>query len=517
MNRLPFAPVLRRSLPAALAGLGLALVLSALHSSKSPASAQPSVDGKSIYLERCAFCHGENGDGNGPVARYLNPRPRNFTLGQFRFRTTASGELPLREDVITIVKQGVRGTAMPRWEGVLSEAEVEAVVDYLTTSFVPFWGTYDPPVIAIPDPPRVTAGMIEEGAIQFQELQCWKCHGEQGRGNGSSALSLTDETDRPIRPADLTKAWRYKGGSDLVSIYTRFSTGMDGTPMPSFYDVIDEEQRWALAAYVRSLQTGEPSGESVLQAAFTSQDLPTDPDDPLWDQADPTSYFLTGQVIVGPRWQTPGVDAVTARALYNSTNLALLIEWDDPFQDTQGGGIDVLPQAGTYVDLETFPQNVGPFADGLAVQMPAMLGEGVAKPYFAWGQPGNPVNLWVWHASDQVQEFIGTGLKTEPAAQANTNVAAGADWTDGRYRLILTRPLSTGDPDDIEVKPGQFIPIAFQAWDGSKGETGTRLSLSSWNNLVLEQPTPIAAYLYAGLAVLGVGAGEWWLYRRVRS
>jgi mono/diheme cytochrome c family protein len=500
-----------------LGGLGITLMIVSGRAGGAPAFAQAAINGEAVYLERCAFCHGEKGDGNGPVARYLNPRPRNFTLGQFRFRTTASGELPLRSDVIAIVKSGVNGTAMPHWEGVLSDPEIEAVVDYLTTSFVPFWGTYDPPIIEIPDPPRVTGAMVEQGAQQFQDLQCWKCHGEQGRGNGPSAPTLTDETDRPIRPADLTKAWRYKGGSDLVSIYTRFSTGMDGSPMPSFYDVTADEGRWALAAFVQSLQAGEPTEESVLRASFVSEVLPTNPDDPLWEQADPTSYYLTGQVIVGPRWQTPGVDAVTVRALYNSADLALLVEWNDPFEDPESGGVALAPEAGTYVDLESFPEDAEVFADGLAVQIPAQLAEGVAKPYFAWGQPGNPVNLWVWRAGDPVQEFTGTGLKAEPAAQPSSEVAATASWTDGRYRLIVSRPLATGDPEDATIQPGQLIPIAFQAWDGSKGEAGTRLSLSSWNNLVLEQPTPLTAYLYAGLAAVVVGAGEWWLYRRVRS
>ena len=514
MSRRLRARPLKLLLPVAL---GVGLMIIADRAGRASAFAQATIDGQTIYLERCAFCHGETGDGNGPVARYLSPRPRDFTLGQFRFRTTPSGDLPLRDDVIAIVKSGVRGTAMPRWEGVLSEAQVEAVVDYLTTSFVPFWGTYDPPVIEIPDPPRVTAAMIESGAQQFQDLQCWKCHGDQGRGNGPSALTLTDETDRPIRPADLTKAWRYKGGSDLVSIYTRFSTGMDGTPMPSFYDVTDDEGRWALAAYVQSLQAGEPTEESVLQAAFVSEGLPTNPDDPVWEQADPTSYYLTGQVIVGPRWQTPGVDAVTARAMYNSSDLALLIEWNDPVEDAERADTDLQPDATTYIVLETFPSDAGPFADGLAIQFPAELAEGVRKPYFAWGQPGSPVNLWVWRAGDQAREFNGTGLWTEPAPQSSMNIAATANWADGRYRLIVTRALATGDPEDIAIQPGQFIPIAFQAWDGSRGEAGTRLSLSSWNNLVLEEPTPITAYLYAGLAVLLVGAGEWWLSRRVRS
>jgi mono/diheme cytochrome c family protein len=54
--------------------------------------------GRAIYFRRCSFCHGLLGDGEGPAAKYLDPRPRDFTLGTFKFRTTKSGELPTNED-----------------------------------------------------------------------------------------------------------------------------------------------------------------------------------------------------------------------------------------------------------------------------------------------------------------------------------------------------------------------------------------------------------------------------------
>ena len=500
------------SLPGAWA-LTAVLVI-ALYSALS-ASAQGEIDGQAIYQERCAFCHGDQGDGNGPVARYLNPRPRDFTAGLFKFRTTGSGELPLRQDVIDIVKSGVRGTAMPRWESVLTEGEIEAVVDYVTQSFVPFWGTYDPPVIEIPNPPRVTNSMIEQGEQLYQELQCWKCHGDEGRADGDSAPTLTDDSDYPIRPADLTKAWRYKGGSELVDIYTRFSTGLDGSPMPSFYDVVGDDDRWALAAYVQSLHTGEPTEQSVVTAAFVDGDLPNNVEDAAWEAVESTSFFLTGQVIAGPRWQTPGVDAVTVRALYSPTDLAMLVEWNDATQDTTSGGSDEQQIGETYVNLETF-QGEGPYADALAVQFPASIPEGVEKPHFAWGQPGKPVNVWLWRADEGAREYTGTGLQGGLTAQAESSVKAQFDHSEGQYRLLLTRPLNTGDPADIELRPGEFIPIAFQAWEGSNGEAGTRMALSSWSSLVLEQSASTSALIYAALAAVVVVAGEVVLMRRIR-
>ncbi|MCI0398757.1 MAG: ethylbenzene dehydrogenase-related protein [Chloroflexi bacterium] len=485
-----------------------------------PAAAQATLDGEAIYLERCAFCHGENGDGDGPVAPYLNPRPRDFTSGQFKFRTTASGELPLREDVIHIVQVGVRSTAMPAWEGVLTEAEIEAVVDYLTQNFVPDWGEFEPVVIPVGNPPRVTAAIIAEGEQIYQELQCWKCHGQAGRADGPSAPTLTDDFDFPIRAADLTKAWRYKGGSELIDIYSRFSTGLNGTPMPSFYDVFPEEEReeklWALSAYVYSLQAQQPTEQSVITAGRIAGSLPTSPEAPEWNEVEAVSLFLTGQVITGPRWQTPGVDAVTVRALHNDESLALLVEWSDPFQDAAGGGSEGNVGNATYVNLDEFLGTAGPQPDALAVQFPQTVTEGTQKPYFFWGQPGQPVNLWRWQADSSVAEYNVAGFREEWQPQESSQVTAEASWADGQYRLLFTRPLTTTDPNDVQLVPGEFIPIAFQAWEGSNGEAGTRLALSSWYSLVLEKPAPVSVYLYTVLTVGLVAAGEWLLVRRAR-
>ena len=501
---------------------GLALGLLALPPGTEPVAAQAQVDGATIYQERCAFCHGENGDGNGPVAPYLNPRPRDFTSGQFKFRTTASGELPLREDVINIVKNGVRGTAMPRWEGFLTQAEIEAVVDYVTQNFVPDWGSYEPTVIPVGRPPRANEAIISEGEQIYQELQCWRCHGQAGHADGPSAPTLTDEFDFPIRAADLTKEWRYKGGSDLADIFTRFSTGMNGTPMPSFYDVFPEEEReeklWALSAYVHSLQTNQPTEESVVTAEHISGPLPALPDDPVWDEVEPVSFYLTGQVIAAPRWQTPGVDAVTVRALYNDESLALLVQWNDPFEDGESGGSDVELGGSTYVNLDEFSQmDVGPFPDTLAVQFPQNVPEGTQKPYLFRGQPGQPVNLWRWQAGSSVAEFNATGFQEAWQPQEESQVTAVSTWADGQYRVLFTRSLTSDDPNDVQMVPGEFIPIAFQAWEGSNGEAGMRLSLSSWYSLVLAKPAPLSVYIYTVLTVALVAGGEWLLVRRARG
>ena len=73
--------------------------------------------GKQIYFKRCSFCHGLMGDGNGPAADFMDPRPRDFTLGTFKFRTTQSGELPRDEDLFRTVSRGLSGTGMQAFDG----------------------------------------------------------------------------------------------------------------------------------------------------------------------------------------------------------------------------------------------------------------------------------------------------------------------------------------------------------------------------------------------------------------
>ena len=47
---------------------------------------------RDIYVKRCAWCHGRDGAGDGPAAGYLNPAPRDFTLGMYKWKTTPFDE-----------------------------------------------------------------------------------------------------------------------------------------------------------------------------------------------------------------------------------------------------------------------------------------------------------------------------------------------------------------------------------------------------------------------------------------
>jgi len=85
---------------------------------------------RGLYREHCAHCHGISGDGVGPTAAFLNPYPRDYRKGQFKFKSTPVGQKPTHDDLKKIVLEGIPGTAMPSFK-LLPDLEVEALVDYV--------------------------------------------------------------------------------------------------------------------------------------------------------------------------------------------------------------------------------------------------------------------------------------------------------------------------------------------------------------------------------------------------
>lgn len=83
-----------------------------------------------LYREHCVHCHGTTGNGLGPTATFLNPYPRDFRLGVFKFKSTPFGVKPTRQDLKRILNEGIMGTSMPSFR-LLKEDELEALVDYV--------------------------------------------------------------------------------------------------------------------------------------------------------------------------------------------------------------------------------------------------------------------------------------------------------------------------------------------------------------------------------------------------
>lgn len=229
-----------------------------------------SKNAKQDYTRYCAGCHGDLGDGNGENAMWLDPKPRDFTAAIFKCRSTLTGTLPTDEDLFNTIGRGLTNSNMPIWN-TFSDQQRADLVAYIKT----FSGRWEKEKagepINIPAEPPVTIESISHGKYLFTKLECWKCHGPQGKGDGPSAATLTDSKDNPIRPYNFAAGAddsRFKCGSANRDIYKIFMTGVDGTPMPSFADTIKPADAWDLVHFLRTLQVNRHGKENdVLKVA----------------------------------------------------------------------------------------------------------------------------------------------------------------------------------------------------------------------------------------------------------
>ena len=499
-------------------------ILIAQTADKLPATEENVAAGKQIYRDSCWYCHGKVGDGNGPAADFLDPRPRDFTAGMYKIRTTKTGELPTDEDLFRIISKGIPGTAMPRWELTLSEEERWKVLQYIKTFAVEFADPeYDPYIAVVEIPPRVESSpeSIVKGRKIFEKNKCFECHGLEGKGDGREGLE--DGWGFPVRVRNLTRGSNIKGGKNPEDIVYRFTTGINGTPMPSFAKNISGEERWHLANYIASIASTEYSEGVILKAVKIEQAVPTDADAEIWNTLPQLRIPLAGQVIAKPRWQNHAIDMVQVRAVFNEEEISFLLEWDDPFKDTTHDvSREIHEFENTYVmAVDEIPRERDVFRDSVALQFPVKLKSGAKKPHFFRGDTSNPVNLWVWKSdlddagSNPVVDSNANGFKKPLKAQpeAGQQVQGKGVWKNGRWRVVMKRSLQTGERGDIQFKKGEMIPMAFNAWDGSNGEHGMIMSLSAWSFLYLDVPAADSLYWYA-LLVFAVIAGLMLLFMR---
>jgi mono/diheme cytochrome c family protein len=480
--------------------------------------------GKPVYDRWCAECHGLEGRGDGAAAAYMLPRPRDFTQARYQIRTTASGALPTDADLHRIIERGMPGTAMPGWPK-LSRRDRDQVIAYIKT-FSRFFETEGTPTpLSLGRAPGGGEDRIAEGRQVYEKLECFKCHGSAGRGDGQSAPETEDDAKNPIRPANLTQSWRFNGGGTVEDIYTRMRTGLDGTPMPSFSDaleanVVTEDELWSVAHYVRSLSPEkEPVAREVIRATRAAGPLPDSPEDEAWERV-PLFYVpLVGQIVARPRWFAPTVNSVWVQALHDGEELALRLSWDDPSRSPDA----VWDLWRTRVAALMEPKDdvalpAAQLPDAFAVQFPQRAAGGRDLPYFLMGDARTPVYLWVWNSSGPAHEALARGLgRVDPLPADGAPLRAQAVFADGRWQLVLKRALAAQDTARRLTFPtAEPVPIAFYAWDGSNNETGNRMAISSWYFVHLEQPATasiyvvpaLAALLTAGLALLAVGRAQ---------
>jgi len=269
--------------------------------------------GREVYTRQCSGCHGTTGDGKGPAAAYLNPPPRDYRLGRFKFTSTPRGAKPRREDLARIIRHGAKGTSMPsfRW---MAQDDLDAVIDYVmllsSRGEVEFrlmkvaeselgeeddidpqlvaeqaqliaqsWADADTRIVRPLTPQlQYTQESVDAGAKAFVQLNCYKCHGRDGRGEKKFDVGK-DDWGRIAYAADLTTGMPH-GGRRPVDIYRRIYSGINATPMPAFAqpdtgkgetELQRSETIWNLVHFITTVVEGKPLPAEIIDAEIKEQ------------------------------------------------------------------------------------------------------------------------------------------------------------------------------------------------------------------------------------------------------
>jgi mono/diheme cytochrome c family protein len=505
----------------------------------------PLARGKELYTNYCAQCHGDKGEGNGPAARFLYPKPRNFTENLFRIVST-DNRIPSDRDLMQVITNGMPGSAMFPF-GHLPEGERQALVTYVRSLIrIAYEDRYrrqaaeareeiNPDELAqtldavlLPgrepempaDLPTASADTVARGGKLYQTT-CSGCHGATGKGDGTQDQRNKDGT--PTRPRDFTRGI-FKGGRDFAQLYHRVMLGMPGSPMPSSIDTFKPAQAAEVIHYILSLS--EPSAQGKVEhkrarlLARVAGPLPDAIPESAWLDAPPVAVVLT------PLWwrDYPEPD-LQVQALHDGQTIAVRLSWHDQTRNDQ-------------------TVRIQDFEDMAALQ----LFKGGREPFLGMGLADKSVDVWLWRASWQGNpasyadvdtaypnmgvdlypfEKAGKGprrhapdlqprayvtanaagnLRSDPTAPFTANslqakgpgtltmrprlsqlVSAAGTWNDGRWTVVLRRSLETKDPDSgITLAAGDKVSIAFAIWDGAARDRNGQKLVSIWHDLELE-------------------------------
>lgn len=500
----------------------------------APAAVAKANPGKELYTRHCAACHGDQGDGQGPAARFLYPKPRNFGEAKFRIVTTRRG-LPSDEDLAHVIRQGMPGSAMFPF-GHLGDEAVNALVGQVRQLLrdrveervrqeAKAEGESDPEVIAerldrllaVSPPLELPANLphfspesAARGGPLYKARGCASCHGDTGKGDGVQAQ--VNDDGMPTRPRDLTLGI-YKGGVDPRQLHARMLRGMPGSPMPGF-DQIPPQEIGDIVNYLLSLSTPEirARGEHrrrTVAARRVPGEFAEEIPEAQWQSAE------TASVVVTPLWwRNYAEPALQVSALHDGLTVAVRLTWSDPARNGR-------------------PLREEDFEDMAAVQ----LFKGTAEPFLGMGAADGPLDLWLWraggeepfedrdsilddypfdtpaykgilkgqtarppdfrtaraagnpHASRQAsgsslsaKGFGSTTFRPVPSQQ----VSARGTWANGRWTVVLRRPLRVGNDEGLALAAGERCSVGFALWDGAARDRDGQKLVSIWHDLTLE-------------------------------
>jgi mono/diheme cytochrome c family protein len=508
----------------------------------APRPTAPS-SGHELFLQHCAACHGEKGDGQGIAARFLFPKPRDFRAGRFRLVSTANS-VPTADDLQAVLLRGMPGSAMPPW-GHLSERDRTALVEEVMRirrealkeqaiqQAKEDGDEVDEAAIAKLVLNRTTPGKVVEApksaasdqmaAARGKELYvkqgCAACHGNEGRGDGQQ--KMVDSEGLPTRPRDFLRGI-FKGNPDPAALYRRIALGMPGSPMPSSNN-LKPEQVADLVAFVRSLSDEATRRRAVLTReriiARRVRQAPQQVDSPQWVSIAPAAIRTM------PLWWRDDADpSLTVQAAHDGAILSLRLRWRA-----------AAPSHATRTEA---------FKDAVAVE----LFRGEVEPFIGMGGPGLPVDVWMWDADRQnrpatveneyprtvvdiypfhekqagTAEFSRPGARigkqppiSMPAVAAgnqvaavkpeasggsslaaagpgsvtfrvpkNQSVVAVGQWKDGYWTVVMSRTLRGAE--GVVLEEGARASIALAVWDGARRDRDGQKLVSIWQDLELE-------------------------------
>ncbi len=500
---------------------------------------------RGLYETQCASCHGLTGDGAGPAAYLVYPRPRDFRTGIYRFRSTPSGALPTDGDVARTIRRGLPGTGMPAFSGLLTEEQILSLVD-VVKSFSPAFASAEPPTpLAVPEAPPRTEELVTRGRQVYKELGCAACHGAEGRGDGPASSSLKSEEGYDLPAMDFTRGV-FKSGDQPEDLYRTFLTGLNGAPMPSFQNMFTKESKlfdfenpgWALVYYVLSLQpdaaeAGTGAGAVIEVGTTADASVFKNAYSPAWDRA------RDSVVTLRPLWtRNEFPRSVSVRALRDDSSVAIRLSWDDASANMRSLGPTDFPDkaAVSFPTGEGIPfigmgfktdedgrdrgmvniwcwradrqeqHDKGRFAD---IQDRYDLAAVDWYPFKKGWRPGqqesvaddevlshNPTFLTGWGAGNPVSnpvvregsitEFDALGFGTLTAQPPREqNVTGASQWRVGEWAVVFVRDLYTGGDGDVILSHRDRVPISFAVWDGQYRDRNGTKSVSNWHWLDL--------------------------------
>lgn len=219
--------------------------------------------GKQAYQTNCFICHGKTGDGQGSASRLMQTKPRNFTAGKFKLRTTPWGTLPTDDDLFRTISLGFPQYGMPSFK-TLSAKDRWGLVYYLKTLMRDSGRKQGSEIDLGPEPP-MTKESLAKGRVLYEKFGCAACHGVEGRADGPLVRHFPktfEENGTSTMPRDFTKGARYmKSGGSPRDIARTLATGFEGSRMVSYLPALDDPKDlgplWDIARYVQQFARKE--------------------------------------------------------------------------------------------------------------------------------------------------------------------------------------------------------------------------------------------------------------------